>query len=277
MNMKEFCNTKYEEMMAQIRKIQDSRYPPIKEGEVGFTTVNRFMSELKAYILEMGFDDKESEIAFFKETKPRFEAHQIFFRECFLIQNSLLNNDENRRVELQQQLTVIKKHFRKHHFLYSYFRLEKSTLDHWLFLRNVQEIPFITHRSIIHMDTRFETIGSYRFAKFLAYERLKKEIERFLEKDNNPIHLNDRPLIQWTGQKVQLVELLYALKVAGVFNNGQAELKSLAESLEKMFGVQIGDVYRIFQEIRLRKKGRTVFLDSLKEKLESYMEQAEGM
>lgn len=150
-------------------------------------------------------------------------------------------------------------------------------MDKWLFRRNMEAIPLVNDKPIGYFDPDFSTVGSYRFAKFKAFERLKKLLERELLQEQHPNKLLDRPIMKWTGQKVQLVELIYALKVAGVFNNGQAELKEMASNFEKLFGIEVGDIYRIFQEIRLRKKGRTTFLDGLKNKLEGYMEEAEGM
>ena len=47
----------------------------------------------------------------------------------------------------------------------------------------------------------------------------------------------------WTGSKVALIELLYALHSEKVFNNGTSDLKDIAEYFEKIFGeTKIGDL-----------------------------------
>jgi len=275
--MKEFCENLYQEMMCEINGVHRQGYSPLKESEAAYGLVNKYMCQLKDHILKVGFEGPEMEITFFKQAKPKFVAKQIYYGERFFSLNGLLDQEEA-VPEMEQQLTAIKKHFKKHHFLYTYYRLEKSTLDRWLFLRNVKEIPFINQRPLLHRDSRFETVGSYRFGKFMAYEELMKTFKDELGKVAfTKSSLPATNLLKWTGPKVHLVELIYALKVAGVFNNGQAELKEVARSMEQMLGTKTGDIYRVFQEIRLRKKGRTVFLDSLKEKLEGYMEEAEGL
>ena len=38
--------------------------------------------------------------------------------------------------------------------------------------------------------------------------------------------------LTWTGSKVALIELIYALHTEGVFNNGAADLKNIAEYFE---------------------------------------------
>ena len=42
---------------------------------------------------------------------------------------------------------------------------------------------------------------------------------------------------------------------------------------ETLFDIEIGDFYRIFLEIRNRKKSRTQFLDKLKEKITQMMDE----
>ncbi len=275
--MNEYYQQKYQEMCTYIEGIKRNHFSTIREAEAIYTYINQIMVDLKDYVIANNFNDTESEIKFFKDIKPAFESLQIYYREIFHIHNHLLENDEKKALEMEQQRTLIKKHFKKHHYVYTYYQLGKSSLDQWLFLRDVEDIPFITHRPIVHRDSRFETIGSYRFAKFKAYESLVKYLEDELKKLGSPQMENEQPKLKWTGQKVQLVELIYALKVAGVFNHGQAELKEVAQTLEQLIGAKVGDIYRVFQEIRLRKKGRTLFLDALKEKLEGYMEEADGL
>jgi hypothetical protein len=80
---------------------------------------------------------------------------------------------------------------------------------------------------------------------------------------------------QWTGSKVALIELLYALHTEGVFNHGNADLKEVANIFEAAFNVDLGQYHRTFLEIRARKSERAKFLSSLKEKLLVRMEEAD--
>ncbi len=50
--------------------------------------------------------------------------------------------------------------------------------------------------------------------------------------------------LEWTFSKVALTELIYALKAAGVFNHGNADLKTIARHFEKVFGVDLGNYYK---------------------------------
>jgi hypothetical protein len=79
----------------------------------------------------------------------------------------------------------------------------------------------------------------------------------------------------WTGTRAALVELLFGLHAAGVFNNSNASLAQIARYFETMFGMELGNFHRAFQEIRNRKSGRTNFIDSLKKKLVERMDEAD--
>ena len=73
--------------------------------------------------------------------------------------------------------------------------------------------------------------------------------------------------------KVALVEFIYALYAGKCFNNGNTSLKDIAFCCETLFNIEIGDFYRIFLEIRNRKKSRTQFLDKLKDKIIKMMDE----
>lgn len=78
--------------------------------------------------------------------------------------------------------------------------------------------------------------------------------------------------LYWTESKTALIELVYALHAQGAVDNGKADIKDIAAVFEHLFGVELGDYYRTFLEIRVRKTGRTKFIDSLRNSLIKRME-----
>jgi hypothetical protein len=72
---------------------------------------------------------------------------------------------------------------------------------------------------------------------------------------------------QWTASKADLIELIYSLQSGGVLNNGKTGIKETAETFQRLFQVDLGNYYNVFNEIRLRKKNRTSLLDLLREKV----------
>jgi hypothetical protein len=85
-------------------------------------------------------------------------------------------------------------------------------------------------------------VNAYLYCKLEAANNFKKE-------NDSDIHK-----LKWTASKASLIELLYALQTSGSFNNGSIDLKSLATSLENLFDIDLGNYYRVFQEIRIRKQ-----------------------
>ena len=83
---------------------------------------------------------------------------------------------------------------------------------------------------------------------------------------------NTASLLQWTGNAIDLVELIYGIDEMGCINNGNMPLKQLAPLLYKIFGVESKDCYRFYTDIKRRKnESRTYFLDRMQEKLNERM------
>ena len=74
--------------------------------------------------------------------------------------------------------------------------------------------------------------------------------------------------LQWTGNTLDLVELIYGLDEMGCINNGETSLKELSAALYEFFGVKTKECYRYYSAIKLRKNAsRTYFLDKMLTKL----------
>lgn len=79
--------------------------------------------------------------------------------------------------------------------------------------------------------------------------------------------------MSWTISKTALTELIYALYSKSVFNNGNADIKQIAQSFEAFFNIDLGDFYHTYLELKNRKINRTKFIDSLREGLIQKMEE----
>lgn len=89
---------------------------------------------------------------------------------------------------------------------------------------------------------------------------------------------NSKSPLQWTGNAIDLVELIYGINEMGCINNGNMPLKQLAPLLYKIFGVESKDCYRFYVDIKRRKnESRTYFLDKMQERLNEKMVRDEEM
>ena len=83
---------------------------------------------------------------------------------------------------------------------------------------------------------------------------------------------NETPILQWTGNAIDLVEMIYGISEMGCINNGNIQLNELAPVLYAFFGVNSKDCYRFYTDIKRRKNdSRTYFIDKMQAKLNEKM------
>lgn len=86
------------------------------------------------------------------------------------------------------------------------------------------------------------------------------------------------PSLQWTGNTLDLVELIYGLNEMGCIDNGETPLKELAPAIYGFFGLDTKECYRYYSAIKLRKNpSRTYFLDKMQAKLNERIRHDEEM
>ena len=83
---------------------------------------------------------------------------------------------------------------------------------------------------------------------------------------------NNTPALQWTGNAIDLVEIIYGISEMGCINNGNIQLNERAPVLYSFFGVNSKDCYRFYTDIKRRKNdSRTYFLDKMQARLNEKM------
>jgi hypothetical protein len=70
-----------------------------------------------------------------------------------------------------------------------------------------------------------------------------------------------QPVGSWTADKIDLIELIYAIKMS--INDGNVSIKALQECFEHIFQVKLGNIYDRFQEINERKGDKAKYLETL--------------
>ena len=63
----------------------------------------------------------------------------------------------------------------------------------------------------------------------------------------------------WTASIPGLVEIIYLIK--DCIDNGDVEIKEIADWFEYIFQVKLDNIYKIIEQISKRKKTKTKFLD----------------
>jgi hypothetical protein len=93
--------------------------------------------------------------------------------------------------------------------------------------------------------------------------------------ENQQLNNVRRSNLTWTGNKVDAIETVYALHASGVFNDGKADIKDVAQEFQIAFNIDLGDYYRAFLEIKSRKTVIPKFLTFVTVKLLAFIKDSE--
>ena len=229
------------------------------------------------------FKSEQEEILFFKEIKPQFTSKLIYFNRIYKIEMKRPNGG-NRVLKkyYQNELLKLKAFFDNELEFYKYYRSGNTYLDYKYFLRGKFDIKLALDSYYFEADKDFSTSHDYKVAKILANDLIQLYLEnQLIMIDNKDVSEKSqrKPNIKlmWTGSKVALTELLYALHSEGVFNNGAADLKDIAEYFEHNFDIDLGQYRRTFLEIRARKSERTKFITALNDTLIKRMDNSDDI
>lgn len=253
----------------------------IKKCEQAITLILKSINELKKTTTKTNFKTQSEEVQFFKEIKPQFTSKLIYFNRVYKIEMKKPNGG-NRILKkyYNNELLKLKAFFDNELEFYQYYRSGSTYLDYKYFLRGKFDIKLALDSYYFETDSSFATSHDFKVSTILANDLIQLYIENqllMLDNQENTEKSQRKPNVKmtWTGSKVALVELMYALHTEGVFNNGAADLKEIAEYFEHIFEIDLGQYRRVFLEIRARKNDRTKFLTTLNESLQKRMENSD--
>ncbi len=218
---------------------------------------------LKVFIHTYAFKDKSEEITFFKDIKPKFQSQYLYYQQLLSLRTrEPIGSKEVLLQYYQQELQNIQSCIRENLEFHLYWLSGSTESDAQYFLRTSN--PFEPH-----LDEKFTTGYDTLLASLMANDRVRD----YLLTSIHNVNTSETTGLSWTGPKTALIELAYALQAVDALNGGKADLKQIASAFENLFHINLGNYYRTFQEIRLRKSGRTNFLDQLKNKFIQRMDE----
>jgi len=282
--MEKFTNLHLFEIEKQIKKIERDEMTEIKKSARILRFLESKLGELKKFIIKYDFKTEEEEISFFKEIKPKIISKLIYYISVYKIEiNRPKGSCSTVEAYFLAEMDRLKHYFDRNIDMYHYYRTGCTHFDKIYFLRNRDaDIPMNIACFYFERDVRFSTGYDYKIAKIMANDLLELyiksqliKLKEVVETEHN-VHAKLKIRQTWTASKTDLAELIYAFDTAKCINHGNINLKTLASYLEDVFNVKVGDIYRIYLEIRERKGNRTQFLDRLKDNLIERMEKTDG-
>lgn len=238
--------------------------------------IRKTLTMFRRRISVEGFRSEEEEIHFFKYVKPRVSSYLIFFLLLAEIEEQRLFDDKK---EVQSCIDKKQRWFRymmkENQEFVRYYRLGLTHTDRIYFLRGKNLGALSKHSSKQQDDPEFNTSHDGIAANIMAFDLFQKYLSP--KPEFQPTFGPPKPKLKWTANRLDLVELIYALHGSGAFNYGEAELKDICETLESSFQIQIGDLYRAFHDISNRKKDQIKFVSRLEDDLYKKILEIEGL
>jgi hypothetical protein len=278
-----FANDEFQKLEKRLTEVLQDSDSIINQAERSVDIILQSIDSLKSHLITNPFANIAEEILFFKQIKPKFTSKLIYNVELLKIEGKRpIGSFKTQQKYLMRQLTKLENFFEDNVDFYQYYRSGNTFLDEKYFVRNVFDIRLHHDAYIFDYDSSFSTSHDFKVAKIAANEILRNYLNSSLmELEQNKYAVSKfqevpKKRLLWTAPKAALIELLYGLHSAGVFNNSNADIGQIARNLQATFGVDLGNYYRAFQEIRARKTGRTTFMDLLKKKLVERMDDTDN-
>lgn len=263
----EKCNKRIESVIIEITQ---SELNSLKRNHLIIKAIEKELYKLKEFIIKYSFKNKNEEIYFFKKIKPRLFSKLLYYRNVYKIEINLPNGS-NKTIEeyYYKELDKLKDYYDFNKEFINYFRSDANFLDEIYFIRETDNCDIVHEYFFMDRDPRFFTIGDVQVSKMLANNQLEKYLNNKIGELINNDENNDIPKVRltWTGSKIDLIELIYAIDTIKCINNGNINLKQIKEYFEIVFNLDIGpNISRAFYDMRIR-KDKTPFLDKLREHL----------
>src|SRR5690606_33377961 len=245
----------------KLNNIEKTNTDIIKLSQEIIRLCRNELSNLKSIIKIKGFDSQDEEILFFKKMKPVISGYLIHYLEIYAFESQLSKTSMKSQQKFIDKIRNKTYQFLMDHLDFvNYIEQGQTHLDVCYFTRNQSIQIMLMHTDDYFYELDFNTSHDMLLAKINGYKRFIAYLE---DRRNLGSNKSSSSTLKWTSSKVALTELIYALYHSRVINNGNLEIKELANELQKLFNIELGDFYKIYSEIRLRKKSRTKFLDDL--------------
>lgn len=278
-----FANEELKRLEQQLHQVGGESDSIMETATKSIENILQSIQKLKDELVKNPFTNTGEEVMFFKMIKPRFTSKFVYWSELSRIEGKRpVGSGKTQAKYLVKQLDKLANFFDDNLEFYQYYRSGNTYFDEKYFVRNVYDIRLQADILIFDYDPTFSTSHDHKVARIIANEQLRTYLTEAIENiksSRNSESLNQNSpgkQLVWTASRAALVELLYALHACGVFNDSNADLRQIAIHLEAVFGKSLGNYYRAFQEIQIRKTGRTNFIDQMKKKLIEKMDEADG-
>ncbi len=256
------------DFQGKLDKLKEEKKINLEKANEGIHLCNNTLYLLRNVIEKHDFKSEEDEIYFFKKIKSKPLSSLVYFNEirtCRLLMPKM--GFEDQCLYLKKKVRKVNKFFSKNWDFVHYMEQNLNYLDKQYFTRKNQNFPLYSTPETCYLDPNFFTSHDMLWAKIKGLNCFAEHLKVFIrtielqQEDFKP--KNNAKTLAWTESKTALVELAYAIHTAHAVNNGKEDIKAITSALEEAFNVKVGNIYKIYTEIKRRKGSRGRFLERL--------------
>ena len=260
-----------------LQGLENEQENIFERAEQGIRHCKKTLEVVRQRVIQQGFKDLQEEALFFKDIKSTIVSYLFYYISLVQVERARpFGCPKKERKFLISQIGGMQAFLIKHQELYEYLMRRHDYRDLDYFIRKNSSTQLLDEAIASMVDFQFATTHDMIFSKIKGYILTINYLKKKLAVPQTPSNQTPEGPLKWTGSKADLVELTYALHASGLVNNGTAPIKVLAEGMEQLFTVKLGDYYRIFLEIRARKNNRTKILELLRDSLISKIEKLDS-
>lgn len=265
--MRQFSERLYQELKDELEIALTDEINGAKRLTATLSIIRNKIKELKEFVEKQSFASDQEEIYFFKYIKPSFYSLLIYQLELFTLESNKPCLDQKKlRAYYVKEMEFVERFFKQHGFHYEYYRLDANDLDNLYFKRG-ENVQSILIPEIPEPNPDFSTCCDHLFSKFIAMEMLRDTLSKMIDGLSATSDTIGEPVMEmkWTGDKVNLAEIIYGIYFTGQINYGKTELSTMIKWLGKIFQIDLKRIYSDYKDIRNRKVASpTRYLDQMR-------------
>lgn len=269
--MKQFQNLLLEEFIQKNEHFDNVKINRINSSKEFILWLETKIEKLHDWLREYHFDQEQDEIYFFKLIKPCIISKLIYQKAVLRIELNAPKGKSQCNKYYKEELIKLSHYPQKDIKFYHYYRSGATENDKLYFTRSSKKNILETECFQINSDQRLSTCYDFKVAKIIASDELVQYLENQIAYLNaTPVQLesNNKSKLYWSGSKIELVELIYALYYKKVINNGNTDIKEITTELSRIFNIELQEnIYRYFTDIKNRKISKSKFMNLLSDNL----------
>ncbi len=257
-----------------IIDVKKSDLPKLTKVAKNIKIARDCLFQLRLELRKMDSISPRDEIHFFKKQKPYIRGKLNFYLELnnFLIDYPATGISKQ-RTYINEQIAILKAEKTNVSDFAKYCKLNATKLDYIYFLRADHQLDLFMNKHLD--DPEFSTSHDFLASQIITFNLLTKFYDNELKllktikvnvviKEVKPAILQN---LKWTASKTALSELIISLHSLKAIGNGEVELNKIVAAVELIFDIKLGNIHKVFDQIRARENDPTKFLDSLKNAL----------